>query len=163
MASTVNGAWAINKPPIYLLVPICCSWLSNGRSSHLSLNRPPEWGLMTTGALDNVLPLDNFVLLSASGQHGLLTAGVQSHTSTTRHDFQLQGKTKRNTHTCTHTARKSYLLKCFPWDSYFQNKMFYVLSCGKKKASQSHSLWIDFFFFSNVFSFNCRNNSSRVW
>lgn len=33
---------AINKPPIYLLlVPNCCSWLSNRRSSHLSLKPSP--------------------------------------------------------------------------------------------------------------------------
>lgn len=59
----VNGGLAINKPPIHLLLVLnCSSWLSNGRSSHLSLKHPPV--RTDVGTLDNVLPVVDFGLVS---------------------------------------------------------------------------------------------------
>ena len=147
-AVRVNGELAINKPPIHLLlVPNCSSWLSNRRRCHLSL-KPAFY------TIDNVLPLDDFGRLSAAARHGRLTA--------LRSCLLYIHNTSPPTTSSNILHRQSYLAKCishFPRVSYSQSEMYCVLSRGKRKSLQSHSLWIDIFF-SNVFSSNGSNNST---
>lgn len=114
MAVRVNERLPINKPPIHLvLVP-----------RHWTI---PQWALMLTGTLDNVLPLDDFGLLSAVDLHSVLTELNQSYcTFTTCLNFS------------KHTPRKNDLV------FYFQSEIFCVVSW--KKMVHGNVLFLNWYF-----------------